>query len=221
MASLLLGVAGSALGDSLFGGIGFLGATISGAQIGGALGSLAGAAIDSALTPGRQVTRTGARLSDVSLQASSEGAAIPRVFGRLRLSGQVIWASRYKQTATTTKTHSGGKGGPSATVTETDYSYSISFAVGLCAGTASRLGRVWANGNLLDLSRYTLRFHAGSEDQGADPLRLAAAGGGLRARGTAVAVKDTAATVETPEEEQHKTWSESQVRSRTRGEGER
>jgi hypothetical protein len=170
MASLLLGVAGSALGDSLFGGIGFLGATLSGAQIGGALGSLAGAAIDSALTPGRQVTRTGARLGDASLQASNEGAAIARIFGRVRLSGQVIWASRYKQTVTTTKTHDGGKGAPSTTVTETDYSYSISLAVGLCAGAATRLGRVWANGNLLDLSQYTLRFHPGSEDQDVDPL---------------------------------------------------
>lgn len=67
MASLLLGVAGSALGANLIGDIGFLGVTISGAQIGGALGSLAGSAIDSALTPGQAVSRSGPRISDVNI----------------------------------------------------------------------------------------------------------------------------------------------------------
>lgn len=170
MASLLLGAAGSVLGPSLFGSVSVLGATISGAQIGGALGAVAGSLIDGALTPGREITRSGSRLTDTAIQASTEGVPIPRVFGRARISGQLIWASRFKETATTTRTHSGGKGGPSVSVNETDYAYSISFAVGLCAGPAARLGRVWANGNLLDLSRYTLRFHGGGADQAADPL---------------------------------------------------
>ena len=52
MASLVLGVVGSTLGPSLFGGgVSFLGATITGAQIGGALGALAGTQIDAALIP--------------------------------------------------------------------------------------------------------------------------------------------------------------------------
>src|SRR3569833_1043563 len=142
MASLLLGAAGSALG---------------------------GAQIDAALTPGRHVVREGARLTDLSLQASQEGAPIPRLYGRVRLAGQLIWASRFKETASTT-TSGGGKGGPSVSVTETDYAYSISFAVGLCEGVCARLGRVWANGTLLDLSRFTWRFHPGDETQAADPV---------------------------------------------------
>lgn len=163
MASLLLGAAGSALGGSLLGGS-LLGGLVTGAQVGGALGTLAGVVIDQALTPGRHVTRP--RLSDLNIQASTEGAPIPRVFGRMRVAGQVIWASRFRETAVTAS--SGGKGG--VAVTETDYRYSLSFAVGLCAGVAARLGRVWADGNLLDLSQVTLRFCPGSEDQGADPL---------------------------------------------------
>ncbi|OJT96584.1 MAG: hypothetical protein BGN82_06215, partial [Alphaproteobacteria bacterium 65-7] len=166
-----MGVAGSALGGALLGGgVSLLGMGITGAQIGGAIGALAGAALDSALTPGREIARTSPRLSDINIQASTEGAPVPRVFGRMRLAGQVIWASRYRETATTTKVSSGGKGGPSVTTSQTDYSYSISFAVGLCAGPATRLGRVWANGALLDLSQVTLRFHHGGEDQAADPL---------------------------------------------------
>jgi hypothetical protein len=166
MASLVLGVAGSALGGSLLGG-GLFGGLLTGAQIGGALGSLAGLEIDAALTPGRTVTRTGARISDINIQASTEGTAIPRVFGRMRLAGQLIWASQFHETAVTSST--GGKGS-GVTTTETDYTYAISFAVGLCAGVATRLGRVWANGALLDVSQYTMRFHRGDEDQAVDPV---------------------------------------------------
>jgi hypothetical protein len=171
MASLVLGVAGAAAGDALLGGgISFLGATLTGAQIGGAIGALAGTEIDAALMPGRSITRAGPRLSDINIQSSTEGAAIPRLFGRMRLAGQLIWASQFCETAVTGTASSGGKGGASVTTTETDYSYSISFAVGLCEGVATRLGRVWANGTLLDLSQYTLRFHDGADDQIADPL---------------------------------------------------
>ena len=167
MASLVLGVVGSALGPSLFGGgVSFLGATITGAQIGGALGVLAGTQIDAALMPA--VKRTGSRLSDISVQTSTEGAAIPRVYGHMRAAGQLLWASRFKETTSTTTT--GGKGASTAAVKETDYLYSISFAVGLCAGAVTRIGRVWADGNLIDLSQYTTRFYPGDEAQTADPL---------------------------------------------------
>ncbi|HEY4941650.1 MAG TPA: glycoside hydrolase/phage tail family protein [Rhizomicrobium sp.] len=166
MASLVLGVVGSGLGGSLFGGISLFGATISGAQIGGALGAFLGTEIDAALAPGTH--RTGPRLSDTNLQTSSEGAAIPRLYGRVRGAGQLIWASQYKE-STATQSSGGGKGFGGPSVSQTDYLYSISFAVGLCAG-ATRIGRVWADGNLIDLSRFTTRFYPGSESQTPDPL---------------------------------------------------
>jgi len=170
MASLVLGTIGSALGPSLFGGgFSLLGATITGAQIGGALGAFLGSEIDAAIAPGTHTTRNGPRLSDTQIQASTEGAPIPRLYGRTRMAGQLIWATRFKETIVTTKQSSGGKGAPSASVTQNDYHYSISFAVGLCAG-ATRLGRVWADGNLIDLSLYATRFYGGSETQAADPL---------------------------------------------------
>ena len=54
MASLILGVVGSGLGGSLFAGFSLFGVT--GAQLGGALGSLVGSAIDAAIAPGDTVT---------------------------------------------------------------------------------------------------------------------------------------------------------------------
>jgi hypothetical protein len=170
MASLVLGIAGEAVGNALLGsGISILGGTLSGAAIGGAVGAFAGSEIDAALSPGMHSRRQGPRLSGINIQSSTEGAPIPRVFGRMRVAGQLIWATNFKETSNTATTHVGGKGGGSS-VTETDYAYSISFAVGLCAGKAAGIGRVWADGTPLDLSPFTARFYSGDESQTADPL---------------------------------------------------
>ena len=91
MATLALGIAGAALGSALLpGGIGLLGTTISGAVIGRAAGALAGSLIDQALLggSGQTSTREGPRLSDLHVMASTEGAPIPRLYGRARLGGQ-------------------------------------------------------------------------------------------------------------------------------------
>ncbi|MGN6516308.1 MAG: baseplate multidomain protein megatron [Rhizomicrobium sp.] len=170
MASLVLGIAGEAAGNAVLGsGITIFGATLSGAAIGGAVGAFVGSEIDAALSPGMRTKRQGPRLSDINIQSSTEGAPIPRVYGRVRVAGQLIWATNFKETSSTAKAGSGGKGGGSS-VTETDYSYSISFAVGLCAGKAASIGRVWADGSLLDLSPFTTRFYPGDEVQAEDPL---------------------------------------------------
>ena len=173
MATLVLGIAGAAAGASLFGaGFTVFGAAITGAQIGGALGTALGARIDGALLGGAGARREGPRLSDPDIQTSTEGAAIPRVFGRARVAGQIIWATKFKETIVKSKQSSGGgKGGaPKATVEQTEYRYAISFAVGLAEGRATKIGRVWADGKLLDLSKFTMRFYPGTEDQDADPL---------------------------------------------------
>ncbi|HVZ90062.1 MAG TPA: glycoside hydrolase TIM-barrel-like domain-containing protein [Rhizomicrobium sp.] len=168
MASLVLGVVGSAVGG-LFGGFSLFGAALTGAQIGGAIGAFIGSEIDAALMPGANIRRSGPRLTDINIQASTEGAPIPRVYGRMRVAGQLLWATKFKETATTNQT-GGGKGGGGVSVTETDYAYSISFAVGLCAGPITRIGRVWADGNPIDITGFTTRFYAGDEAQGFDPL---------------------------------------------------
>ena len=164
MATLVLEAAGQAIGT-------FIGGPIGGA-IGSALGTIAGASIDSALFAShRTVNREGPRLSDTTIQTSTEGASIPVVYGRVRVAGEIIWATRFKETVvTTSQSAGGGKGGGGTTVVSTDYLYSISFAVGLAEGTVHQLGRVWADGKLFDLSTAVTRFYPGTEDQGADPL---------------------------------------------------
>lgn len=162
MASLVLGAVGQAVGAS-FGSFSLFGFSISGAQIGGALGATLGMAIDGALMP--PVKRSAGRLSDITIQSSTEGRPIPRLYGRMRAAGQIIWASRFTETSST----SGGKGLGARSVETTTYAYSVSFAVGICAGPVTRIGRIWADGNLLDPSAYTIRTYLGSETQSPDP----------------------------------------------------
>ncbi|SON54892.1 hypothetical protein HDIA_1351 [Hartmannibacter diazotrophicus] len=164
MATLVLAAAGAALGQG-FGVYGLL--------IGRAVGALAGAAIDQALFGSSRTVERG-QLSDFSVQASTEGSPIPRVYGRARIAGDLIWATRLVETVTSETV--GGKGGGGTTVK--DYAYSANFAVGLCEGPIARIGRVWANGSLLDLTRVTMRTYLGTEDQLPDSLIEAKQGAG-------------------------------------------
>jgi len=162
MATLLLGAAGGLIGGALFGPVGAL--------AGRALGALGGAVLDQSLFGGARTSRSEApRLSDLEVMASTEGAALPRVYGRARMSGQVIWATRLTE-ITTQSQSSGGKGtGSAARATTVTHTYYANFAVALCEGPLSRIGRIWADGKLLDTSGLTIRTHLGSADQPADP----------------------------------------------------
>jgi hypothetical protein len=149
MASMIL----SSAGNAAFG------------PVGGFLGALAGNVIDSAaitaLTPPRMQP---SRLAGLKVQASQEGAAIPIVYGRFRVAGQVIWATKFHEV--NTKRTIGGKGGQRVV----ERSYTISFAIGLAQGPIDGLGRVWVNGDGFDLSTVAHRVYLGGEAQMPDPL---------------------------------------------------
>jgi len=171
MASLVLGAVGSALGAG-FGGT-ILG--LSGAAIGGMIGSSIGSVIDSALlaslSPGQRIE--GARLDSLRITSATEGTVIPRLYGRMRLGGNIIWATDFVEEVNTSS--SGGKGG-GPTVTTTEYLYSASFAVGLTEGPITGIGRIWADGSPMDLTGVTWRWYSGSEAQTPDPFIAAKMG---------------------------------------------
>lgn len=185
MATLLLQVAGSALGTALGGPIG--------AVIGQAIGGIAGARIDQSLLGGSGGTRTveGPRLTEIDGLASSEGAAIPRVYGRARIGGQLIWATRFEEEikVSVTRTKSGGKGSPSQKTVETTYSYYANLAIGLCEGSITFIRRIWVDGRELDVTTVSMRVHHGHEAQEPDPLIAAKEAGAAPAyRGLAYVV---------------------------------
>lgn len=147
--------------------------SIIGGPIGGALGAIIGQQVDRRVfaPKGRQ----GPRLNQLAVQSSSYGSAIPKLFGTNRVAGTVIWATDLKETR---RKVSNGKGQPKTTV----YTYSASFAVALSARQVIRVGRIWADGNLLrgasgDFKSETrFRLHDGGEGQAVDPLIASAEG---------------------------------------------
>jgi len=152
VATLALSLAGQFVGGAVGGPIG--------ATIGRALGALAGSAVDSVLF-GEKASAV-AR-PDIRLQGSSEGGAVPRLYGWSRLAGNIIWATELEEISSESR---GGKG----TSPAEDAEICASFAVAFCEGEVARLGRVWADGQLLELEGLHARFYRGTEDQAADSL---------------------------------------------------
>ena len=147
--------------------------TAIGGPIGASFGALIGQQIDSRIfAPGG---REGPRLRDLAISTSSYGQPIPRQFGRMRVPGTVIWSTDLVESKRKEK---GRKGQPSTTV----YAYTASFAVALSSTPIDRVGRIWADGNLLrgaqdDLKvGGTLRVYRGFGDDPVDPLIAAAKG---------------------------------------------
>ncbi len=136
-----------------------------GGPIGIAVGSLIGKQIDNSLFGS---SREGPRLKELAVTTSSYGQPVQRNFGRMRVAGTVIWSSDLVERSS----RQGGKGQPSTTV----YTYSASFAVALSSTPIARLGRIWADGNLLrgaqgDLKvEGELRVYLGNGNSPADPV---------------------------------------------------
>jgi hypothetical protein len=157
MATLILTAVGSAFGG----------------PIGGSIGALIGQQIDSRIF--RPSGREGPRLKELTISTSSYGQPIPRQFGRMRVAGTVIWSTDLIESKRKEK---GRKGQPSTTV----YAYSASFAVALSSTPINRVGRIWADGNLLRGAQEdlkvggTLRIYRGFGDDPVDPLIAAAKG---------------------------------------------
>jgi hypothetical protein len=174
MATLVLGVVGSSIG------MGFGGAILglSGAAIGGLIGSTVGSVIDSwiisSLAPTQRIE--GARLESLRITSSTEGAVVPRLYGRMRIGGNIVWATDFREETRTTTQRGGGKGGGGGKVRTTEYLYYASFAVALCEGPITGIGRIWADGKPLDLSGITMRWYPGDETQTADPFIAAKMG---------------------------------------------
>ncbi len=180
MATLVLQTAGVALGTAIGGPIG--------GAVGGLLGGMAGAAIDSALQPqGASATprlAVGPRITSMDGIASTEGAGVPRVYGRARLGGQMIWSTRFLERTNTSvefgvaqRSGKGGGGGVTPQRVNVSYSYFANFAIAICEGPIAFVRRIFADGAELDLTTLPIRIYVGTEEQEPDPLIVAKEGG--------------------------------------------
>jgi hypothetical protein len=121
------------------------------------------------------------------LSGASEGDAIGRSFGRVRMGTQVIWASRFLESVVTT---GGGGKGAHRQPTHSSYSYSVSLALALGEGVVTQIGRVWADGIEVAKDDFNWRLYTGDEAQLPDAKIEAVEGAGMAPafRGTAYVV---------------------------------
>ncbi len=162
MATLVLAAAGGAVGLSVGGGI--LG--VSSVVIGQAVGATVGALLDQKLLgSGSSAVEVGRR-DRFRVTGATEGAPIPRVFGQMRMGGQILWSSRFLEDVTTTRAGGKGTSGPK----QKEYSYSVSVAIAVGEGVITRIGRIWADGQVVDRSQLNMRLYKGDETQLPDAL---------------------------------------------------
>jgi hypothetical protein len=178
MATLMLGIAGPAIGGAVLpSGLTLFGSTLTGAAIGGAAASIGGAFVDQALlgplagATGLTSLQAGPRLSDVKLGTSSEGTPIPRVYWRVRIPGQLIWATRFKEEKRKVKQETAGGKNVGITADQSgavEYRYYANVAYALCEGPILGVTQIWADGKKLKQKKVNFTVHLGSEEQEPD-----------------------------------------------------
>ena len=185
MATVVLSAAGAAIGGSIGGTV----AGLSSVAIGRVVGATLGKVIDQRLMgQGSDVVEHG-KIDRFRLSSSGEGEAVSQVYGRMRVGGQIIWASQFTETTTVSGSGGGGKGAPSQPETR-EYSYSVSLALALCEGEIAHVGRVWADGEEVAPDDLNMRVYLGTDDQLPDPTMEA-----IEEPGTVPAYRGTAYVV--------------------------
>jgi hypothetical protein len=173
MATIALSAAGMALGGSIGGSV--LG--LSMATIGRAAGAAIGRRIDEQIMGGGSEPVEVGRIDRFRVTGAVEGADLQQIYGRMRVAGQVIWATQFLETSTTSG-GGGGKGSRPRAPETTTYAYSVSLAIALCEGEIGRIGRIWADGSEISPETLNMRVYTGTMDQLADPKIAAVEGMG-------------------------------------------
>jgi len=155
-----------------------------GGDIAGTIARLGAAVLEQALLGSDHARqRAGPQLDTLRIPAAREGTPVPRLWGAMRVGGQVIWAARFRE-KTKDKSTGGKGGGPRVTTSK----YFASFALALCDGPIDGIGRLWADGEEWAAEDVTIRLYHGTEDQTPDPLIAEVEGAAPAFRGTAYLV---------------------------------
>jgi hypothetical protein len=92
---------------------------------------------------GSDITTTEPRIGSLRLQQSSQGVPIALLWGRNRLSPNILWFDDF-EAIEHRATQEAGKGG-GTTMTNVTFTYRASVLLGLCAGVCSGVSAVWRN----------------------------------------------------------------------------
>jgi hypothetical protein len=92
---------------------------------------------------GNHVVQSSSPLSNLRLQTSSRGRAIPLAYGKTRVPGNLIDYRDFVATAHESTQSAGGKGGGGGDITTIDYTYAVGLIMAICAGPINSIPRIW------------------------------------------------------------------------------
>lgn len=99
----------------------------------------------------KTISNTTPAIGAVTIQQSSYGLVVPIVWGRTRITGNLIWYGDFKATPHTEVTQSGGKGGGGGIKTETTtYTYSAAVMMALAEGPILGVRGAWRGKEIFD-----------------------------------------------------------------------
>lgn len=98
------------------------------------------------------------QFTGLAVQTSSNSAPVTRMWGRNRVSPNIIWQGDFKANKQKQKA---GKGGPS----QTTYTYSGSYQLSLCFGPINSVGVVWKEKEKTTLSELGMSLFLGTNPQ--------------------------------------------------------
>ncbi|WP_018610257.1 phage tail protein [Uliginosibacterium gangwonense] len=101
------------------------------------------------------------KVLSLRVSQSAYGTTIPRVWGKARVSSNLLWYGDFQGHEHKSKAGKGGGGG-SGTST---YTYSASFALGLCAGPIASVSRVWIDDTSYEPSKLGFSLNKGALGQ--------------------------------------------------------
>lgn len=143
-----------------------------GSPIGAAIGFQLGMVAGGIIWPLDGGTQQGPRLADREIQSSTYGASIPLLYGSYRTAGNIIYSKAIEEKTDVRRV---GKSLFSKGTKVYSYTYFGHFAVGVCEGPISSIGRIWADSKLIydpeTTGKYDqyIRRYLGTEDQLPDP----------------------------------------------------
>lgn len=126
-----------------FGGLGSL---LSGASL-LKMGFMAASALGMYLLNGKKEKGEVGRLQDLKVSSSTYGRGIPIVYGTMRVTGNMFWATDFVEVLKYMSPKPKGKKGSKKGTPY--YEYYANFAMALCEGPVEELLRVWADSNLI------------------------------------------------------------------------
>ncbi len=114
-----------------------------------------------------KIEREQKRLEEINVQTAKYNQAIPLVYGKVKLAGNIIWHSKLKELKITEHSKS-IKRKSTYEYTDISYEYDISLAIALCAGPISKVSKMWANDRLINFEDYQIKVYLGDEKQTPD-----------------------------------------------------